>query len=198
MKIGVLGGTFNPIHLAHMHIARQYREYFALDRILLIPTSTPPHKKAIGLAAAHHRLEMCRLAIGDEPGFEVCDYEIERGGISYTLDTLRYLQGEYHGAQICLLMGADMFLTIQNWRKPKEIFELTILCACAREKGEYDRMLRHKPVLEEMGAKCELVDSEPTPMSSTDIRKMINDGVDVVGYLNPAVWRYICEHKLYM
>ena len=146
---------------------------------------------------AHHRLEMCRLAAGDESGVEVCGYEIERGGVSYTFETLRHLQGEYPGAECCLLMGADMFLTIQNWREPDEIFRLATLCACAREAGEYQAMLEHAPKLREMGAKCEIIDAEPMPMSSTDIRRRIKEGADMSEYLNPAVWRYIREHKLY-
>ena len=200
MKIGVFGGTFNPIHQAHMHWARQYQEYFALDQVLIIPTHTPPHKQVPELASAHDRLAMCRLAVGDEPGFVVCDYEIQRGGISYTLDTLRRLHEEYPGAELCLLMGADMFLTMQSWREPREIFRLASLCACAREEGELRKMEEHKPLLEAMGARCELLQAEPTPMSSTDIRQIIHGcggDTDMHEYLHPKVWDYIRERGLY-
>jgi nicotinate-nucleotide adenylyltransferase len=199
MKIGIFGGTFNPIHIAHVHWARQYLKHFGLDKVLIIPTSTPPHKEAPGIADSRHRLEMCRLATIDEPGLAVCDYEIQRGGISYTLDTLRYLRGQEPDAELCLLMGADMFLTVQDWREPREIFRLAALYACARAEGEYEKMLAHKPILEAMGARCELLAAEPMPMSSTEVRRLIKDGTggDMGAYLHPAVWRYIRENKLY-
>ena len=197
MRIGAFGGTFNPIHLAHIHAANECMRHLALDKMLIIPTSAPPHKEAPELAWAHHRLAMCRLAIADEPGFAVCDYETERGGISYTCDTLRYLRGEHPGSDICLIMGADMFMTIQNWREPEEIFRLALLCACTREEGEYRKMLGHKTVLEAMGARCEIVGMKPLPMSSTEIRRRIKEGADISGYLHPRVWGYILEHGLY-
>ena len=200
MKIGVFGGTFNPIHKAHIHWARQFLRHFGLDEVLIIPANIPPHKPAPELAPAHDRLEMCRLAAGDEPGFTVCDYEIRQGGISYTLDTLCYLREEYQSTDICLLMGADMFLTVQNWHKPQEIFRLAALYACAREEGEHQKMKAHKPVLESMGARCELLQAKPMPMSSTNIRRMIRESgedTQMLEYLHPAVYNYICERKLY-
>ena len=198
MRIGIFGGTFNPPHLAHMHWARVYKRHFALDRVLIMPTNVPPHKQPSDLAPAENRLEMCKLAIGDDSGFIVCDYEIRRGGVSYTLDTLRYLKDEYPGADICLLMGADMFLSMSTWREPREIFRLVTLCACAREEGEYLKMREHQPMLESMGARCEILQAEPMPMSSTNIRHMIRNSVtNMSGCLHPDVWEYIKTRKLY-
>jgi len=199
VRIGLFGGTFNPPHLAHMHLARIYKQYFTLQRVLIMPTNTPPHKSPPDLAPAEKRVEMCKLAIGDELGFIVCNYEVMRGGVSYTLGTLQHLKDEYPGADVCLLMGADMFLTIQTWREPREIFKLATLCACAREDGEYLKMREHQPTLESMGARCELLSIQPMPLSSTQIRQIISrgSGDDMLKYLHPDVWNYICEHGLY-
>jgi nicotinate-nucleotide adenylyltransferase len=197
MKLGILGGTFNPVHKAHLYLAGQYRRELELDTVLFIPTFIPPHKRVDELADASDRLEMCRLAIQDIPGFGACDFEIRRGEVSYTLTTLEYLRGEYPEAELFLLMGADMFLTIQDWRRPEDIYRLAALCAAARESGEYGRMLAHQPSLEAAGARCHVLRVEPMPMSSTEIRRRIKEHAEMAGYLPPPVWDYIRERGLY-
>ena len=118
MKIGIYGGTFNPIHLGHMEAARFAREYLELDRLYLIPTGIPPHKEMDADApGAEHRLEMVRLAaeaLGGE--VRVSDMELRRQGRSYTLETLRQIKGEHPEDRLYLLLGTDMFLTFQHWR----------------------------------------------------------------------------------
>ena len=197
MKLGILGGTFNPIHRSHLYLAQQYEQRLGLDEILFVPTFIPPHNRIDELADAEQRLEMCRLAIQGHPGFSVCDFEVRQARVSYTLDTLEYLRGLYPQAELCLLMGADMFLTIQDWHEPQQIFRLATLCACAREEGEYEQMAAHRPLLEAMGARCEILRTPPMPMSSTEIRRKIKEEADMSAYLPDAVWEYIRAHGLY-
>lgn len=197
MKIGVFGGTFNPIHVAHVRMAEQYAHKLELDKVILVPAYIPPHKQPKGLANAEDRLAMCHLAIRDKPVFEVSDYEIRQEGKSYTYKTLRHLKELYPPGELFLIMGADMFVTVQDWRLPREIFQTATLCAAQRENGEFTLLEAHKMVLENMGARCVILDMEPTPLSSTMIREGLLVGEDVSGLLNPEVLEYIRTQGLY-
>ena len=161
MKTAVYGGTFNPIHRGHIHILGEFMERLALDRALLIPDGAPPHKQALDLApgehrlgmcrldrnrylsldshkskmpqSGEHRLGMCRLAAEALPGrVEVSPIELERPGRSYTSDTLAQLNGLFPGEELYLLMGEDMFLTVDRWHAAEEIFRRAVLCASPR------------------------------------------------------------------
>lgn len=198
MKIGVFGGTFNPIHNSHIRLAQEYGRKIGLDRLVLVPTFIPPHKKAKNLASAEDRLAMCRLATKDLPEFHVTEYEIQQQGKSYTYRTLMHIQEKYPGSELYLIMGGDMFMTVQDWRRADDLFKMATLCAAQREKGELTLLDMHKILLEETkGARCMLIDIEAMPMSSTMIREKIKNGEEVFDYLNPDVWLYIIEHKLY-
>lgn len=197
MKIGILGGTFNPIHVAHVRSAEIYAEQLALDQVILVPTYMPPHKTATGLASAENRLAMCRLAVADHPQMAVCDFEISRRETSYTYKTLRYLREQSPDAVFYLMMGADMFFTVQNWRNAEEIFRQVVFCAAARAHGEKQRMQEHERYLKQIGAQCVLVDLEPMPISSTMVREKLRTGGNVTGLLHPDVLAYIREHRLY-
>lgn len=117
MRIGILGGTFNPIHNGHLKIAEEVLKRLGLDKILFMPAYIPPHKDKEGIIDARHRIEMVRLAIADNPGFELSTIEIERGGVSYTIDTLREL-GHIYGkaAELFFIIGIDAFLEIEAWK----------------------------------------------------------------------------------
>ena len=117
MRIGILGGTFNPIHNGHLKIAEEVLKRLGLDKILFMPAYIPPHKDKEGIIDARHRIEMVRLAIADNPGFELSFIEIERGGVSYTIDTLREL-GHIYGkkAELFFIIGIDAFLEIEAWK----------------------------------------------------------------------------------
>ena len=198
MKIGILGGTFNPIHNAHLNLAREFMQKLALDRMSIVPTYLPPHKSGKDLLNAQDRLEMCRLAVRNEkPPYHVSEYEIKQEGKSYTYRTLMHIQEKYPGAELFLLMGGDMFLTVQDWRRAEDIYRLATLCAIQREKGELTLLDMHKDILETRGARCLLLDIEAQPLSSTFVRQKIEQGEDVFAYLHPDVWAYIKEKGLY-
>ena len=197
MKIGVFGGTFNPIHNSHIYLAQEYQRKLELDRMVLVPTYTPPHKSFKFLASAEDRLTMCQLATSGLPVFYVTKYEIEQQGKSYTYRTLRHIQAKYPGSELFLIMGGDMFMTVQDWRRARDLYQMATLCAAQREKGELTLLDMHKEVLETQGARCMLIDIEAQPMSSTLVREMIREGQDPSRLLHPAVWAYIQERGLY-
>ena len=132
MKTGIYGGTFNPIHNGHLHIVEEFRRGLGLDRVLLIPTRVPPHKAAPDLASAQDRCAMCRLAIQEKPWLELSDIEMRREGKSYTAETLEELSALYPQDQFYLLMGEDMFLTLDRWYRPETIFSLASVCTTPR------------------------------------------------------------------
>lgn len=198
MKIGVFGGTFNPIHNSHIYLSREYAAQLELDRMVIVPSFIPPHKHAENLASGEDRLAMCRLATQDLPLFHVTEFEIKQQGKSYTYKTLRHILEKYPGSELYLIMGGDMFMTVQDWRLAPEIFKMATLCGAQREQGELTMMEIHKQVLENQGAKCIIINIEAQPLSSTQVRKMIAAGEDVSNLLHPDVWEYIIAHGLYL
>lgn len=197
MKLGVYGGTFNPVHCGHVRLARRYMEAAALDRLLVVPARIPPHKEAPDLIAGEDRMEMCRLAFAGLSGYEVSDLELKRPDKSYTVDTLEQLRALYPGDGLCLLMGSDMFLTITQWRNWRRIFQLAALCVGARESDQYGQLERERNRLEKLGARCEIVRLEPMVISSTEIRERVRGGLPVEGLVPAAVHKYIVDHGLY-
>ncbi|MCL2579830.1 MAG: nicotinate (nicotinamide) nucleotide adenylyltransferase [Oscillospiraceae bacterium] len=197
LKIGVFGGTFNPIHNSHIYLAQEYLQKLALDRMVIVPAYLPPHKKAKNLAGAQDRLNMCRLATRDLPLFHVTEFEIKQQGQSYTFKTLRHIREKYPDCEIFLIMGADMFMTVQDWRLAPEIFKIATLCGGQREKGEFSMLDIHKQVLENHGARCIIIDQEAKPLSSTQVREMIAAGDNPKELVHPDVWQYIVDNSLY-
>ena len=198
MKTGIYGGTFNPIHNGHLHIVEEFRRGLGLDRVLLIPTRVPPHKEAENLASPAQRLEMCRLAAGDIPWLELCRIEMDREGKSYTAETLEELSALYPQDQFYLLMGEDMFLTVDRWYRPETIFSLASVCASPRSLDGMDA-LRKKAVeyLERFGARCFLDHIPYLPVSSTQVRQEVARGGDVSRLVPQAVAAYIEQCGLY-
>lgn len=133
MRIGVYGGSFNPVHLGHLVLAECCRESARLDRLLFVPAATPPHKAAAHLAPAQARLDMLALAIGGHPNFAISTVELDRGGVSYTVDTLAHLAAEHPSAALHLILGPDALATFPTWREPRRIVELATILAVERD-----------------------------------------------------------------
>lgn len=203
MKIGVYGGTFNPPHLGHLISARFAMEYLGLDKLLFIPAWDPPHKEVPAHSPpAEIRLEMTRLAADSMllPGrVEVSDREIRREGTSYTVDTLRELHDQYPEDELWLLMGTDMFLTLQAWKDPATICSLAHLAAFARTQTDTGEMLeiQGKYLAETYHAQCTIIQlPQITPVSSTQLRELLLEGKGRES-LPPAVYGYILRNGLY-
>lgn len=197
-RIGVLGGTFNPIHNGHIRLAAAFRDRLELDRVLLVPVSTPPHKHGEMMQPGADRLAMCRLAAADVPGLEASDIELCRGGTSYTVDTLRALHGRYPAARLYFLMGADMFLTLEQWRDFPVIARLAVLCTLPRHPDEGRALHGYANRLAaRYGAECVVADIPPMELSSTRVREQIMTHGGAPGSLPPAVAEYIRERGLY-
>lgn len=202
MRTGIYGGTFNPIHLAHVHLVRAFIERLSLDRVLLIPAGTPPHKEAQRLAGGAERMEMCRLAAAEitECAVEVSDIELRRGGKSYTADTLAALRIRYPGDDFYLLMGEDMFMTVERWYRPEQIFRTATICAAPRDYGSFQRLIRHgervRRSFREFGF---ILQNIPyLPVSSTEIRTRLEAGQSLDGLVPESVERYIRERGMYL
>ena len=153
MRTAVYGGSFNPIHRGHVHILGEFMERLALDRALLVPAGVPPHKQAPDLAPGEHRAAMCRLAAKALPGrqVEVSAVELDRPGQSFTSDTLARLNELYPGDQLFLLMGEDMFLTVDRWHEAGEILRRAVLCAAPRSPQGLECLKEKARRLEALG-----------------------------------------------
>jgi nicotinate-nucleotide adenylyltransferase len=183
MRLGIFGGSFDPIHHGHLILARAALEELGLDRILLIPANLSPHKTGTKPATAQDRLAMLQLATMDEPGFEACDLELHRPPPSYTVETLRELKSRQADDEFTLLIGADNVAKFETWREPDEIRRLANLAVLDRAGADAPH---DWPVVRR------LVD-----ISSTDIRARVADGRSI-RYLTPdKVCDYIAAHGLY-
>ena len=203
MKIGIYGGTFNPIHLGHMAAAEDAAKALGLDKLFLIPAGLPPHKAlAENTPDGEHRLAMTKLAAEalklPQGTVEVCDWELKREGKSYTVNTMRQFREAYPDAEIWLMMGTDMFLSIQSWYKPEELLQLCSVCAFSRnEDDKQEDFLRQKAFLEDTYGATIVTMTLPglVEISSTEIRAQLLEGKGDA--LLPAVYGYILRHRLY-
>ena len=196
-KIGVFGGTFNPIHNGHINMALGFTQALGLDKVLLIPANIPPHKVYEDKTPAKARLEMCRIAAKQCPLFEASDIELRRKGKSYTVDTLRELTLLYPGSALYLITGADMFLTVQDWKDADEIFALATICAAPRDAFHFSILQNHADGLKWEKARARILDIPLTNISSTAIRDMVKKGEDISSLVPPGVDGYILAHHLY-
>ena len=188
MKLGIYGGTFNPIHLGHLHILREFIRRLSLDRVLLIPAHMPPHMQAHALAARE---------ITEAP-VEVSELELRREGKSYTADTLEALKAQFPADELYLLMGEDMFLTVDHWYRPEAIFSLAVVCASPRSEAGFQKLVEKKRELErQFGASCRVENIPYFPASSTEIRRLAAEGKDLSRLVPKEIERYIAEHRLY-
>jgi len=199
-RIGLFGGTFDPIHIGHLLIAEAAREQLALDQVRFIPAATAPHKLEQQATEGKQRLEMIRLAIGGHPHFTSDDRELRRGGTSYTVDTLAEIKQELPEAELVFLIGSDSLDELHTWREPRRICELAFLAVIARGGHPPPDLLKLREFLPESqhaDLNSHLVTMPHMEISSRDIRNRIAQGRSVRYQLHPAVEAYIDAHKLY-
>ena len=191
MNIGILGGTFDPIHEGHLMIARTARKQFDLHKILFVPAFIPPHKShERSLTPAPYRYEMVRLAIQGDEGFEVSDLEWNRAEISYTVQTLRELKHQYPSDKLFFILGEDSLRALPEWREPEEIRRLAHILVAPRDGGRSFQGL--PPGVFRLGM-------PQISIASSDIRRLLKEGKKIpAAWLAPAVQTYLEKKKLYL
>lgn len=196
MKIAIYGGSFNPVHNEHINIVRAAKNSLGLDRIIVIPTFISPHKKGVLCARARDRLQMCRLAFNDIEGVEVSDYEIKRGGVSYSYVTCRHFKKLYPSDELYFIIGADMLESFHLWREPEEVLKCVTLAVCARENGE--TLKTHiKAFNSRFKKEIVQIDYVGAAVSSTKIRARAALEEDISKYVPNSVKRHIVGGELY-
>ncbi len=189
MRIGIFGGTFNPIHIGHLIVAEEVRQKLKLDKVFFIPTFNPPHKKRF--APYQERLLMVKMSIKDNPYFEISEIEKERGGKSFTIDTLRELKRFYPKDNLFLIIGTDQFLELSNWEKPDELFKLAKICVMRRAGVKFNEARQRK------FPRALVLDVTQVEISGKEIRRRIKSGISVRYLLPEKVYQYILKNRLY-
>jgi nicotinate-nucleotide adenylyltransferase len=201
MRLGIFGGTFDPVHYGHLLLAECCREQCRLEAVWFLPAAVPPHKQAPTLTPAAQRIEMLELAIAGNAAFSVCRYEADRGGVNYTVDTLEHFHEEDSSRELFLLLGADMLADLPNWRSPAGVCDLALPVAVRRpgckpvdfdclrgtaSPEQIERMRRHQVEMPEIG------------ISSTELRRRMKLGESIRYRTSRAVEMYIETHGLYV
>lgn len=195
MRIGILGGTFDPVHNAHLFVAEDVGARLALDRILLMPNGAPPHKKAYAVSPPEHRLRMVELAVAGSQLLAADDYEVRAPWPSYTVNTLREMRCRYPRAEIVFITGVDAVADIGSWRDPDEVLRLCRMVAVSRPGYTASDLQRIVP--RHLLDNIEMLQTPEISISSTEIRRRVAMGLPI-RYLTPdAVVAYIREHNLY-
>jgi nicotinate-nucleotide adenylyltransferase len=196
-RVGILGGTFNPPHVAHLVCASEAASQLRLDRVLLTPVAVPPHKRPRNDPGASERLELCRLAAAGDERLEVCDLEVARGGPSYTVQTLRELRARTPGDELTFILGADVALGLPSWREPEVVIELATLAVAERAgaaRAEIEACLEQA-----FGGRAayELFDMPRIDVSSSEIRRRVAEGRPIRYLVPDAVLARIERNGLY-
>ena len=198
MKVGILGGTFSPIHYGHLILAETAYDRFSLDKVLIMPAGDPYFKNLDKIAADSHRENMTRLAIYNNPHFEFSDIELKREGNTYTIDTLNELTRLYPADEFFLIVGSDTLFSIEKWYKPDEIFRMAKLLTSCRNIVKEDLNAQIDHLKAKFGAKIYNLYMPNIDISSTDIRDKVKHGMSIRYYTPDAVIDYIYENKLYL
>lgn len=189
MRIGILGGTFNPIHIGHLILAEEARFKLKLDKLILVPAFMPPHKDTSDVIDAKDRLEMVRLAIEDNPAFEISTYEVDSKKKSYSIDTLKEFRKIYGDeAQLCFITGSDSLKDLFSWKNINDIFKISKFIVANRPGYP----------LKDIPKEADTVVITPIEVSSEDIRKRLKEGRSIRYLVSEKVRKYILEHNLYL
>lgn len=194
--VGLLGGTFNPVHNGHLGIARDALRLFDLTAVWFIPCAIPPHKSAEGLASNADRFAMLKLAVQNEPRFEVLPIELDRPGLSYTLDTLRALRVRYPHTEFVFIIGADTLPELHTWHRPLDVLALVRIVTLARPGFTPDPAALHLPPPWPETLLADVRTGQLHDIASRDIRAQLAAGQPVSLVPEPVI-RYIQEHNLY-
>jgi len=198
MKIGILGGTFDPVHFGHLSIAKQAIEELALDKLIVVPSKLQPFKLDVLVTIGMHRIEMLKLAFDGFEKVTISDYELTKNEVSYTINTLQAFKKKYPDSELWFLLGTDSFLKIEIWKNAKDLltqFNLIVGARPGYKNKELDIQIKH--LEKTYGTEIYKLSNEKFDISSTDIRTSINQGKAIDKYVPLAVERYITEYALY-
>lgn len=197
-KVGIMGGTFNPIHTGHLILAEHAYEQFQLDSILIMPSKNPPHKLKKDVLSDEIRSTMITLAINDNPHFELSTVELNREGLTYTADTLEYLTAKYPNTDYYFIIGADSLYQMDSWKAPKIIFEHAIILAATRYGLEEEKLNERIHELEHnFKAKINILCTPNMDISSQYIRECLANNKSIKYYVPDKVEEYIKVNQLY-
>ena len=192
MRVGVLGGTFDPPHAGHLRMARLAQRFMGLEAVLWVPCFRQPLKRSLPSASPFHRAAMVALSIQGHRDWRLCDIELARGSTSYTVETLEELRRSGSGNDLFLILGSDSYGSLRYWKRYRDIPALASFVVVPREKTANHGALAGVPV-----DRVRLLRSEPLPVSSTIVRDRLAAGAPVSGLVPAAVARYIAKHRLY-
>lgn len=195
-RIGIFGGTFDPVHVGHLIAASDLHAALSLDRVLFVPAGRPPHKSSAEISEDRHRLAMLELAIAGNPAFAIDTADLDREGPSFTVDLLRHLQERLPSADLWFLMGEDSLRDLPSWRDPDGICRQARIGVARRPGIDVDLAAIFAAVPEAQG-RIDLVDSPLIGISATDLRRRIASGLPVTYQVPAAVERYILDEGLY-
>lgn len=198
-RVGILGGTFDPVHLGHLIVAEEARVGAMLEKVLFIPAGRPWLKGDRRISAVEHRLEMVRRAIAGNSYFELCDIEVRRPGWTYTLDTIHALKRQLGvGAEFYLILGLDSFMQLPEWHEPRRLVEACrVLVANRPGHGQVD-IAAVESAIPGIGQRAEALAMPEIGISSSDIRRLVRQGRSIRYLVPPEVEAYIAEHRLYL
>lgn len=196
MKVGVFGGTFDPVHYGHLRPAAAVAAAIPLDRVIFVPANRAPGKESAAPAPAPHRIAMLALALAGRSDFTISLAEIERGGTSYTVETLRAFRRALPGDDLYFLLGTDTLAGFDRWREPEEILKLATLAAFVREPHPPDVAERNALLTAHRGSVL-IFDAVRVKISSTDVRRAAAAGESLAGRTPPAVEEYIAKQGIY-
>lgn len=198
-RIGILGGTFDPVHLGHLVMAEEARVSAALERVLFIPAGRPWLKGDRRISATEHRIEMVRRGIAENSHFELCDIEVRRSGWTYTLDTVLALKDQMGvGTELYLILGLDSFLQLPEWHEPRRLVEACRLLVANRPGHGKVNIAALEDTIPGIVQRAEPLAMPDIGISSSDIRRMVRQGRSIRYLVPPTVETYIAEHGLYL
>lgn len=198
-RTGIMGGTFNPVHIAHISMAEAAYRQAKLDKVLFMPSRKPPHKQDINIISEKHREAMVKLAISGIPYFEYSDFEFKREGITYSAQTLELLCRQNPDDSYFFIMGGDSFFQVESWYMPGKIMEKAVILAVSRDGSDKDDMeIYAEKLKDKYNAEIIFVEMPHMDISSSNIRKIISSGGNASMYLPDKVWEYIKSNRCYM
>lgn len=196
-KVGIFGGTLDPIHMGHLIIAQSAMQALSLEKVVFMPSGNPPHKNTMNITDAYKRLEMVKYAIDNNDNFMYSDFELKRDGIIYTSDTLKLLKDKYKDIELYFIMGADSLLAIETWHEPENIFRLCNIVVADRDLLNLELIRKIQYLKQKYDAEIFHIESPLIDISSSYIRECIKSGKSIRYLVHDNVAKYIYENGIY-